>query len=135
MKVKELRALLESMDGDSELVISILPKHENAKHNVPVFANGKPQWGCLDIWSYAKPTASKAVIDNADAIYDKHIGDRCVIPYCEAYTFDSFIKRYERLMKLGYRPTEPFTCGFDTIHTQRTEHRVPLFSIKIQKCE
>ena len=112
MKVKELRALLESMDGDSELVISILPKHENAK-----------------------PTASKAVIDNFDAIYDKHIGEGYTIPFCEAYTFDSFIKRYERLMKLGYKPVGPFECGFDTVHTQRSNHRVPLFSIKIQKCK
>lgn len=134
MKVKELRALLESMDGDSELIISILPKHENTKHNVPVFANGKPQWGCLDIWSCDKPTASKTVIDNADAIYDKNIDDRLLIPYCEAYTFDSFIKRYERLLKLGYKPAGPFECGFDTIYTQRSSHRVPLFSIKIQKC-
>lgn len=135
MKVKELRALLEGMDGDSELVISILPKHENTKHNIPVFANGKPQWGCLDIWSYAKPTASKAVIDNVDAIYDKHIGEGYTIPFCEAYTFDSFIKRYERLMKLGYKPAGPFECGFDTVHTQRSNHQVPLFSIKIQKCK
>lgn len=133
MKVKGLRVLLESMDDDSEIIISIQPKHENQKYNVPIVVNGKPQWGCVDILSYAKPAANKAVIDKADAIYDKNIDDGLLIPYCEAYTFDSFIKRYERLLKLGYKPAGPFERGFDTIYTQRSNHRVPLFSIKIQK--
>lgn len=135
MKVKDLRSLLEGMDGDSELVISIEPKHENSKYNIPIFANGIPQWGCLDIYSYVKTKASKAVVEDADGFYDMHIRGGHTIPYCEAYTFDSFINRYARLLKLGYKPIGPFTCGFDTIYTQRTEHRVPLFSIQIQKCK
>ena len=136
MKVKELLKELERMTGDDELVISIRQpsdkKWHNQKYNVPIFVNGKPQWGWLDIYSYAKPTASKAFIDKADAIYDEHIDDGWTLAHCDAYTFDSFIKRYDRMLKLGYKPAGPFMCGHDTIYTRRSEHRVPLFNIKVE---
>ena len=137
MKVKELLKELERMNGDDELVISIRQpsdkKWHNQKYNVPIFVNGKPQWGWLDIYTYAKTTASKAVIDKADAAYDEVLDEGLQPNYCDAYTFDSFIKRYERMLKLGYKPAGPFMCGHDTIHTQRSSHGVPLFNIKVAK--
>ena len=137
MKVKDLLKELKSLDGERELVISIRQpsdkKWHNQKYNVPIFVNGKPQWGWLDIYSYVKPTASKAVIDKADAVYDEYIDEGLQRNYCDAYTFDSFIKRYERMLKLGYKPAGPFMCGYDTIHTQRSSHEVPLFNIKVTK--
>ena len=138
MKVKDLLEQLKSLDGERELVISIRQpaqdnKWHNQKYNVPIFVNGKPQWGWLDIYSYVKTTASKAVIDKADAVYDEYIDEGLQRNYCDAYTFDSFIKRYERMLKLGYKPAGPFMCGFDTIHTKRSSHEVPLFNIKVTK--
>ena len=138
MKVKDLLEQLKSLDGERELVISIRQpaqdnKWHNQKYNVPIFVNGKPQWGWLDIYTYNKPTASKAVINKADAAYDEVLDEGLQPNYCDAYTFDSFIKRYERMLKLGYKPAGPFKCGFDTIHTQRSNHEVPLFNIKVTK--
>ena len=138
MKVKDLLEQLKSLDGERELVISIRQpaqdnKWHNQKYNVPIFVNGKPQWGWLDIYSYAKTTASKAVIDKADAIWDEYIDNGCTPIRCKAYTFDSFIKRYERALELGYRPTGPFEFGHDVILAPRTKYNVPLFSIIIEK--
>lgn len=138
MKVKDLLEQLKSLDGERELVISIRPpvqgnNRHSQRYNVPIFVNGHPQWGWLHIDSYAKTTASKAVVDKADAPYDEVLDEGLQPNYCDAYTFDSFIKRYERMLKLGYKPAGPFMCGFDTIHTQRSSHEVPLFNIRVTK--
>ena len=133
MKVKELIQQLERLNGDDELVISIRPKYEDVKHIIPMSVNGKPQWGYLNVYSYPKPRARKAVVDKADAIWDEYIDNGCTPIRCKAYTFDSFIKRYERALELGYRPTGPFEFGHDVILAPRTKYNVPLFSIIIEK--